>query len=103
MDTGGKRGTPAHKENTIKKEIVKNYRLRYSEYLGFYEYEGGVWERRTDTEVKKYIADALGQYQTGTRLNSILKLVLQLQELRPGAGNGNGAGTPGVRPEHGPG
>lgn len=75
LATVEKMATSAPMENTIKKEIVKNYRLRYSEYLGFYEYEGGVWERRTDTEVKKYIADALGQYQTGTRLNSILKLV----------------------------
>lgn len=75
LGTVEKMATSAPMENTIKKEIVKRYRLRYSEYLGFYEYEGGVWQRRTDTEVKKYIADALGQYQTGARLNGILKLV----------------------------
>ncbi|MBQ8091369.1 MAG: toprim domain-containing protein [Pyramidobacter sp.] len=62
-------------EDTIKTEIMEKYRLRYSDYLGFYEYVHGVWTKRTDTEIRKYVADALGQYQTGAKLGSILKLI----------------------------
>lgn len=62
-------------EDQIVKEIVEKKRLKYHENLGFYEYTMGVWRHRCDTEIKRYVADALGQYRTGTKVASITKLL----------------------------
>jgi len=62
-------------EDLIVKEIVSERRLKYFESLGFYEYSLGAWRSRGDHEIKRYISDALGQYRTGTRTNSIFSLL----------------------------
>ena len=62
-------------EDSIVKDIMSNYKLKYHRSLGFVEYNGKFWERITDETVMAYIGDALGVYRTGTRLSSILKVV----------------------------
>lgn len=62
-------------EDLIAKEVVASRQLKFYEALGFYEYSMGAWRRRGDFEVKKHVAEALGHYRTGARINSILTLV----------------------------
>lgn len=65
----------APSEDEIAKTVKNNHKLRYSENLGFYEYENGRWCRRSDTEIQAYISDELGFYRTGSRISSIAKLL----------------------------
>lgn len=62
-------------EDLIVKEVVEKYRIKFFDALGFYEYESGVWKRRGDSEIKAYIADALGCYRTGSRVHSVFSLL----------------------------
>lgn len=70
-----KQALSAPAEDMIIKEITDSKMLKYFEALGFYEYSGGVWKRRSDSEIQRYIADALGYYRTGSRVGSIFKLL----------------------------
>ncbi len=62
-------------EDMIAEEVVQEKRLKYFEALGFFEYVHGVWKRRGDNEIKAYVADSLGHWRTGTKLNSVLTLL----------------------------
>lgn len=62
-------------EDLIVREIKEKHRLKFFDALGFYEYDQGVWKRRGDSEIKAYIADALGSYRSGSRVNSIFSLL----------------------------
>ncbi len=65
----------APSEDSIVKDVITNYKLKYHRSVGFVEYNGKYWERITDETVMAYIGDALGVYRTGTKLTSILKVV----------------------------
>ena len=54
---------------------MKKCELKHVENFGFYEYTNGVWKKRPDNAIKGYIAEILGRYATGTKLDSILKLL----------------------------
>jgi len=62
-------------EDMIIKELVAEKRLKFFDALGFYEYGAGVWKSRGDSEIKAYIADALGHHRTGGRVSSIFLLL----------------------------
>lgn len=62
-------------EDIISQEIKEKYQLKFFENTGFYEYSLGVWRRRADTEIRQKIAEALGHYKAGSKVNSILTLV----------------------------
>jgi P4 family phage/plasmid primase-like protien len=70
-----KQALAAPSEDSIVKDLVKNTRLKYFERLGFYEYRGGVWKKRDDTEVAAYVADAYGHHRAGRRVASTLSLL----------------------------
>lgn len=70
-----KQALSAPPEDMIVKEIAEKKRLKYFEALGFYEYSGGVWRRRSDSEIQRYIADAFGHWRTGARVGSVFKLL----------------------------
>ncbi len=70
-----KQALSAPPEDVIVKEIVQNHKIKFFDALGFYEYSGGVWTRRGDSEIKSYISDALGCYRSGSRVNSIFALL----------------------------
>lgn len=60
-------------EKQIIQEITKARSLKYVEGLGFYEYTHGVWEKRADNLIKSYLADILGYWANGGKLNSVLQ------------------------------
>ena len=62
-------------DKIIADEIIANHRLLYNEKISFYEYNGRYWTMRTDTEITAYITAALGQYSTGSKITSILKVI----------------------------
>lgn len=62
-------------DKIIADEIITNHRLLYNEKISFYEYNGRYWTMRTDTEITAYITAALGQYSTGSKITSILKVI----------------------------
>ena len=60
-------------EKIIIQEITKARSLKYVEGLGFYEYTHGVWKKRADNLIKNYLADILGYWASGSKLNTILQ------------------------------
>lgn len=70
-----KAATTAPSDAQIASEITEAHELLYSDALGFYEYEGGVWRAKSDTEIKSYINSALGRNTSGTHVNSILTVL----------------------------
>ena len=62
-------------DKTIADEITEKYKLLYNEKISFFEYNGTYWTSKTDTEISRYIADALGPYATGPKISSILKVI----------------------------
>ena len=75
LDQIKKQAMSAPPEDMIVKEVTAKRKIKFFDALGFYEYERGVWKRRGDSEIRGYIADALGCYRTGSRVNSILTLM----------------------------
>lgn len=65
----------APSESSISEDVVKKYKLKYHQSVGFVEYNGKYWERITDETVMAYIGSELGIYRTGNKLKSILTLV----------------------------
>jgi P4 family phage/plasmid primase-like protien len=70
-----KQAMSAPPEDLIVKEVTAAKRLKYFDALGFYEYTGGVWRKRWDSEIKAYIADIYGHYRTGPRVASVFSLL----------------------------
>ena len=68
--------TKAPSEEVIVKELTSKYLIKYVEGTGFYVYhKQGYWKSLTDNAVKNVIADMLGLYANGGRLNTILTLL----------------------------
>lgn len=70
-----KSATTAPPENIVADEILKSYQLVYIPSVGFYEYSGGVWTRRSDDLIGSYVDTALGEFSTNQRVNAIVGLV----------------------------
>lgn len=70
-----KSATTAPPENIVADEILKSYQLVYIPAVGFYEYSGGVWTRRSDDSIGSYVDTALGEFSTNQRVNAIVGLV----------------------------
>ena len=62
-------------DKAIAEEVTSKYRLLYNEKISFFEYNGTYWTSKTDTEISRYITDALGPYATGPKISSILKVI----------------------------
>lgn len=62
-------------EDEISKKISSGHNLKYSEGLGFYEYQEGQWLPINETIIKSYIADELGRHRTGSKINTIKNLI----------------------------
>jgi P4 family phage/plasmid primase-like protien len=73
-------------EIAVVSEILKAHKLLYVAAVGFYEYMScGKWTLHNDEVIHGYIADALGVYAQGNKLDSVKKLmrskVLTTQEF----------------------
>lgn len=66
----------APSEDSIVKEVISKHNLKYHSSVKFVRYNGKYWERVTNETVMGYIGDALGVYRTGTRISSILKVLI---------------------------
>lgn len=75
LKTLQKECTTAPNEEHIADEVIGSYKLKHNPSIGFVEYNGKFWERTADEVVMKYIGDALGKYQTGSKLKSILTII----------------------------
>lgn len=62
-------------DSLITKEITDNYRLKFWDALGFYEFDGGIWKKRSDAEIFNYITAAFGSYASGSRISSVFKML----------------------------
>lgn len=70
-----KSATTAPPETIIADEILRDHQLVYIPSVGFYEYTGGVWNRRTDDYIKSYVDRTLGEFSTYQRVSSITGLL----------------------------
>lgn len=71
-------------EPMIAEAVMKKHQLVYVDNVGFYEYmKYGKWQRISDQLVHAYIANELGTFTTGARLNSI-KAVIKPEILYDG-------------------
>ena len=66
----------APSEKIIVDELKKKYLIKYQEGVGFYIYDKlGYWKFFNDNEIKNVIADQLGVFANGGRLNTIFTLM----------------------------
>ena len=76
-----KSATTAPPENIIADEILKKHQLVYITNVGFYEYNSGVWNKRSDEAIKSYADQAYGVFATYQRNTATLGL-LRTRALR---------------------
>ena len=62
-------------EDNIAKHIINKYHIKFSDFLGFYEFMNGHWQTVSETKIKKYIADELGRHRSGSKISSISNLL----------------------------
>lgn len=63
------------KEIDMVKEFKDKYDCLYHEALGWHEFIGDRWTRRSEYEIKKYIASLYGRFQTAKNVDSVNKLL----------------------------
>lgn len=74
--------TTAPPENIVADEIRSQHQLVYIPSVGFYEYDGGVWNRISDETVQSYADRQLGEFSTYQRVKSVTGL-LKTRVQRP--------------------
>jgi P4 family phage/plasmid primase-like protien len=62
-------------ERFIANEVVKKHNIIYNSHIGYYEYDGMAWNIIPPDVIISYISKELGSYTSGTKCNSIIKLV----------------------------
>ena len=67
--------TTAPPETIVADEILKNHQLVYIHAVGFYEYNGSVWNRIHDGIISGYADRAYGEFSTANRITAITKLL----------------------------
>ena len=60
-------------ESLIIESVLKKYKLKFVEKVGFYEYESGAWRLRSDNAISKYFSRELGRFSTGQKFGSLLR------------------------------
>lgn len=62
-------------ETIIADEIMRDHQLVYIHAVGFYEYNGSVWNRVNDGIISGYADRAYGEFSTANRITAITKLL----------------------------
>ena len=70
-----KRVTSPPSEKEIKDKVIHTHDMVYVEEVGFYEWNGHVWERLPDNAVNSYCAAVLGNFESATRARNAMALV----------------------------
>lgn len=65
-------------ERVIATEIIKKYQLIYVDQVGFYSFDGKIWCKVPDEEVRGYAADAYAKFATAQRTAAVCKLIRSL-------------------------
>ena len=65
----------APKELEVVKEFTEKYDCVFHESLGWHEYNGTQWVRKSEYEIRQYIGKLLGRFQTAKLVDSICKLL----------------------------
>lgn len=75
LDAVRKKALKAPPEEKIIEDLKTQHEIRFVEGLGFYEYEHGVWCKKSENLVRGYISKIMKHWATGTKVESILKLL----------------------------
>lgn len=67
--------TTAPPETVVADEILQNHQFVFIPSVGFYEYSGGVWTRRSDELIQSYADKTLGEFSTYQRVKSVTGLL----------------------------
>ena len=70
-----KSATTAPPENIVANEILDAYQLIYVPAVGFYEYSNGLWNRRSDDLIGRYVDITLSEFSTHQRVNAVVGLL----------------------------
>ncbi|MBO7330012.1 MAG: toprim domain-containing protein [Lentisphaeria bacterium] len=65
----------APKEVDVVKEFKEKFDCLYHEALGWHEYTGSIWTRRSEYEIRQYIGKLLGRFQTAKLVDSVRQLL----------------------------
>jgi P4 family phage/plasmid primase-like protien len=63
------------KEIDMVKEFKEKYDCLYHEALGWHEYNGKTWVRRSEYEIRQYIGKLYGRFQTAKLVDSVRQLL----------------------------
>lgn len=63
------------KEVDMTKEFKEKYDCIFHEALGWHEFNGKLWVRRSEYEIRQYIAMLYGRFQTAKLVDSVCKLL----------------------------
>lgn len=75
LDTLFKSATTAPLETIIADEILRDHNLVYVHAVGFYEYNGSMWQHINDGIIGGYADAAYGEFSTANRVSAITKLL----------------------------
>lgn len=70
-----KRVTSPPSEKEVKDKVIRTHELLYVEEVGFYEWNGLVWERIADNTVNAYCTAALGNFVSANRARNSAALI----------------------------
>lgn len=65
----------APKEIDVVKEFAEKYDCVYHEALGWHEFDGSRWVKRSEYEMRQYIGKLLGRFQTAKLVDSVRSLL----------------------------
>lgn len=65
----------APSENTVVNEIIRKHDIIYVDNVGFYEWNGKVWQKISDEIARSYIDRNYGIFSTAQRCGSVCKLL----------------------------
>lgn len=75
LDNLFRAATTAPPETIIADEILRSRQLIYVHAVGFYEYDGGYWQRQPDAVIMGYADRAYGEFSTAQRIKAITTLL----------------------------
>lgn len=70
-----KRVTSPPSEKEIKDKVIRTHDMIYVEEVGFYEWNGQIWERLADNAVNSYCASVLGNFESAARARNACALI----------------------------
>lgn len=70
-----KTANTAPSETIAVNEIIKKHNIVFIDNVGFYEWNGKVWQKTSDTTVKSYIDKYYGRFSTAQRVTSVCNLM----------------------------